>query len=444
MQASPICIPTDSMGDLRNLKLTQEAYTTLPDYLNNSMDGSTLEDSEKEPAKPRNKLQHRSVTSVPQEKLSQALTMAEKFIQEKELLKANKELIRCVALTRIIHGDGHWKLAQSFANLAHGYLTLQGLPVQAKAHAEAAKDILLNTVQATKSEEEKKEILGTLVTIYYTIGMAHLMQGTGRESYLNLQKVEQILREMQGLNRNEIPELKTSENDITIALGRACLLQNKLTLAVEYFENAINYITSMEGDTVPELINLYQDIAKAEQLRKMPERAIEHLLQAHSISVALYKKDSVEAARTGILLARAHAASEILQYIQAAEIYFVESLNAYRMTLGPDDIHTLSTVVEFSKWLIQVGNKQEAYDLLNDCFKCEEDTDLDLSEKMAEIQNLMGSICLAEGKLQKACKLLKKCLEIQNVVYGSQHKKTKETLELLNMLQRSRGGGGES
>nr|XP_033788944.1 tetratricopeptide repeat protein 23-like isoform X2 [Geotrypetes seraphini] len=424
--------------------MTQETDTSLPDYLHNSMDGSTLEDSDKKPAKPKNKFQHRKVTSVPQEKLAQALTMVEKFIQEKEILKANKELIRIVALTRIVHGDGHWRLAQSFANLAHGYLTLRGFPAQAKAHAESAKDILLSTVQATKSEEEKKEILGTLVTIYYTIGMAHLMQDNGRESYLSLQKVEQIMREMQGLHRNEIPELKTSENDIRIALGRACLLQNKLTLAIEYFEKAINYIISENGDTVTELINLYQDIAKAEQLRKMPEKAIEHLLQAHSIAVALYKKESIEAAQTGILLARAHAASEIFQNIQAAEMYFVESVYAYRMTRGPDDSHTLNTIVEFSKWLIQVGKKQEAYDLLNDSFKCEEDIDLDFSEKKAEIRHLMGSICLAEGKLQKAYKLLKKCLEIQNVVYGSQHKKTKETWELLNMLQRSRGRGGES
>ncbi|XP_029434886.1 tetratricopeptide repeat protein 23-like [Rhinatrema bivittatum] len=440
MQTSPINIPTDSLGDLVNLQLTQGTSTAIPDYLNDSKDGSTLGDIEQEQAKPRNKSQHRSVTSVPEERLSQALTMAEEFIQRKELHKAIRELIRCLALTRIIHGDGHWRLAQSFANLAHGYLTLRGLPAQARAHAESAKDILLNTVLATESEEEKQEILGTLVTIYYTLGMAHLMQNNGRESYLNLQKVEQIMRELQALNRKDVTRLKTSKNDITIALGRACLLQNKLSLAVDYFEKAIDHVISVEGDTTPELINLYQDIAKAEQLRKINGKAIEHLLQAHSISVALYKKDSVEAARTGLLLARAHSASEIFQHVQAAEMYFVESLNAYRVTLGPYDTQTLSAVLEFSKWLVQVGRNQEAYNLLNDSFKSEENTDVDFSEKMAEIQHIMGSICLAEGKMRKAYKLLKKCLEIQNVVYGSQHKKTKETQELLNMLQRSQGG----
>lgn len=38
----------------------------------------------------------------------------------------NKELIRCVILSRIIFGEEHWKCAQALASLAYGYLTLRG------------------------------------------------------------------------------------------------------------------------------------------------------------------------------------------------------------------------------------------------------------------------------------------------------------------------------
>lgn len=41
-------------------------------------------------------------------------------------IEANKELIRCVTLSRIIFGEEHWKCAQALATLAYGYLTLRG------------------------------------------------------------------------------------------------------------------------------------------------------------------------------------------------------------------------------------------------------------------------------------------------------------------------------
>ena len=42
---------------------------------------------------------------------------------------AIKELVRCTALCRIVYGDGHWKLAKSYVNLAKGYFDLKGLTV---------------------------------------------------------------------------------------------------------------------------------------------------------------------------------------------------------------------------------------------------------------------------------------------------------------------------
>ncbi|OCU02611.1 tetratricopeptide repeat protein 23-like isoform X2 [Xenopus laevis] len=368
--------------------------------------------------------------SPPAEKLAKAQIMAEHFMKENKGRKANCELIQCVALSRIVYGDGHWRLAQAFANLAYSYLTLRALPAQARAHAESAKNILLRGVDMSKSAEEKREIMGTLVTIYYTLGMAHVMQNNGKESYLSLQKVEKIIDELEDIQERKAITLKVSEKDISLALGQACLLQNKPSSAINYFEQAADFIISSKGDSASELIGLYQDMARAEFMRKKPNGAIEHLLQAHSISQANYRSNSTEAAQSGLQLAKAYAASD---YHEAAHRYFTESLSAYQSVAGPDDPRTLSACVEFSKWLVQIGKKQEAYKLLQGAVG----TDTEFNEELAEILSIMGSICLADGKIQKGYKLLKRCLDIQAAVYGSQHSKTKGTQHLLTTLKRS-------
>uniref|UniRef100_A0A8C3RNH1 Tetratricopeptide repeat domain 23 like n=1 Tax=Chelydra serpentina TaxID=8475 RepID=A0A8C3RNH1_CHESE len=270
---------------------------------------------------------------------------------------SNRELIRCVALARIIYGDGHWQLAQAFANLAHSYVILQGLPTQAIEHAESAKRTMLTGIcMPPATPEDKREILGTLVTIYYTL--VFLDCSTGKESYLSLQKAERLMEELQELDGRMIMGLKISEKDLVIALGRTCLQQNKLDFATGYFEKAVDAVISTEGDTASELINLYQKIAQSEQLKKNHEGAIAYLLQAHSICVALHKKLSVEAAQTGLLLGKAYAATGDQQHIGAAEMYFTESLVAYQAALGSKDSLTLTAIEEFSKWLLHVGKKQ--------------------------------------------------------------------------------------
>ncbi|XP_069483203.1 tetratricopeptide repeat protein 23-like [Ambystoma mexicanum] len=436
MQASPIYIPSESMdADAYQQPMPQTANTPSLENPEDSVDDSTSRESWRDNKKPRQKALYLDNDSAPEHRLSHTLQLVEELIKEKEILEANKELIRCVALTRIIYGDGHWRLAQSYANLAHGYLTLRGLPAQAAQHAESAKEILLNGLDMSKSDEEKQAILGTLVTLYYTLGAAHLIQNNGRESLHNLQKVEKILEELQTLDGGKAVVLKISEKDLALALGRASVLQNKLNSAASYFEKVIDYVIMTEGDSTPELVTIYQEMAKAEQSRSKHDRAIEHLLQAHSIAIALYNKASVEAAEAGLLLAKAYAVSG--NYDDAAEMYFAESLRAYQAALGPDESETLNTLVEYSKWLVQIGRNQEAYKLMNSTCSSHLKTSGDFSETVAEVFHLMGTICLAESKMQKAYKLLKKCLEIQTAVYGSQHKKTRQTQELLNMLQKS-------
>lgn len=51
-----------------------------------------------------------------------------------------------------------------------------GLPAQAKKHAESAKNTLLTWKRKTASDKERKGILEALVMLYYTLGVACLLQ----------------------------------------------------------------------------------------------------------------------------------------------------------------------------------------------------------------------------------------------------------------------------
>ncbi|XP_044287283.1 tetratricopeptide repeat protein 23-like [Varanus komodoensis] len=373
---------------------------------------------------------------TPAAKLIQAKERAESFAKNKEAHNACRELIRSVALTRIIYGDGHWRLAEALANLAHSYVMLQGLPVQAMHHANSAKNIIfMGKAYPSASADDRGNILSVLVTIYYTLGIANLMQKNGKESYHNLQKSEKFVKELQGSDFRGIPELKVSEKDLLAALGRASLQKNMLDLPAKHFEKAIDIIITSEGKSAPELIDLYLDMARSEQVKKNHEKSIGYLLQAHSLSVALHTKFSAGAASTALALGKAYAATGEEKYAEAAELYLGESLMSYKAALGMDHPKAIHALEYFSKWLGRVGKRKQAYDLLKESFKSQQDPCSDFNKLAVERLYIMGCICLAEEKIEEAYQLLSKCMQIQSAIYGPCHKKCKKVQELLDMLK---------
>ncbi|XP_076973055.1 tetratricopeptide repeat protein 23-like isoform X2 [Tamandua tetradactyla] len=388
MRASPIRIPTDSddsnwdscfhLSHQTKSPAHEQTYELYPS------DGSG-ESEEDTKAKEEKSV---DCMSLPEEKLAHSQRKTAELIKEKMNTQANKELIRCVILSRIIFGEEHWKCAQALTNLAYGYLTLRGLPAQAKKHAESAKNTLLTWKGNMTSNKEKKEILGALIMLYYTLGVAWLLQNHGKEAYFNLQRAERSLKELKEFDKGSVYRLQVSEKDLTIALGRASLATHRLNLALAYFEKTIGDIIIAKGDKTSDLISLYEEIAQIEQLRRNHDQAIQYLRKAHSICVSVFTEVSPKTAEISALLAKAYAMSGEAQHKDAVELYFIKSISAYHETLGPEDYETLTTIEEFSKWLIQNGEKQ--------------------------------------------------CLMIQILVYESDHSKIRETKNILSLLQRAK------
>ncbi|XP_027293598.2 tetratricopeptide repeat protein 23-like isoform X1 [Cricetulus griseus] len=372
--------------------------------------------------------------SFPKQKLAQAQKKFGQLIEEKMNTKANKELIRCFIFSRIIFGKEHWRCAQALANLAYGYLTLRGLPSQAKKHAESARSTLLTWKQNKTTDKERKGILGSLVILYYTLGTAWLLQNHGKQAYFHLKKAEKNMKELKELNKGDIGGSQVSDKDLTIALGRASLAMHRMNLALAYFEKAIGSVIMAKGYGTSELISLYEEIAQIEQLRRNHEQAIQYLQQAYSICVSSFSEISPQTAEASALLAKAYAMSGESQHRDAVEIYFIKSISTYQ-TLGSEDYESLTAIEDFCTWLIQNGENQEAYRLLKSTLNS--GIYDDCGGKVAETFYNMGSICFAKGEVRKAISLHLQCLMVQILIYGSEHIKSKETKILLTLLQRN-------
>ncbi|ERE81455.1 ankycorbin-like protein [Cricetulus griseus] len=326
--------------------------------------------------------------SFPKQKLAQAQKKFGQLIEEKMNTKANKELIRCFIFSRIIFGKEHWRCAQALANLAYGYLTLR---------------VCLDCP-------------------------------TGKQAYFHLKKAEKNMKELKELNKGDIGGSQVSDKDLTIALGRASLAMHRMNLALAYFEKAIGSVIMAKGYGTSELISLYEEIAQIEQLRRNHEQAIQYLQQAYSICVSSFSEISPQTAEASALLAKAYAMSGESQHRDAVEIYFIKSISTYQ-TLGSEDYESLTAIEDFCTWLIQNGENQEAYRLLKSTLNS--GIYDDCGGKVAETFYNMGSICFAKGEVRKAIELLRKCLMVQILIYGSEHIKSKETKILLTLLQRN-------
>ncbi|XP_030744842.2 tetratricopeptide repeat protein 23-like [Echinops telfairi] len=358
MQASPIRIPTvssdndwDTCFDLSQQTKTP-ASQEIPELNSTDNSGESEEDFlAKEEVKVMDYLSH------PKDKLAQCQKKIVVLIKDKLNIQANRELIRCVILSRIAFGAQHWKFAQALANLAYGYLTLRALPVQAKKHAESAKNLLLAWKGNTPSNKEKKEIMETLIMLYYTVGVAWLLQNHGREAYFSLQKAEQSMKELGELDKGSLNGLQVSENDVTIALGSS-------------------------PSVTPQM--------------------------AYSICVSVFTEFSPRTAEASALLAKAYATAGEAQYKDIVELYYIKSITAYQATLGSEDSETLTTIEEFSKWLVQNGKKQEAYTMMKALLKSQVISHRGCSKEVAQTFYNLGRICFAKGELRKAIQLLKK------------------------------------
>uniref|UniRef100_A0A3Q3LUR9 Tetratricopeptide repeat domain 23 n=1 Tax=Mastacembelus armatus TaxID=205130 RepID=A0A3Q3LUR9_9TELE len=123
--------------------------------------------------------------------------------------------------------------------------------------------------------------------------------------------------------------------------------------------------------------------------------------------------------------------------VESAGHYFEQSLSAYKNCVGVQDPAFLAAQDDFCRFLLLNDQQERCIEIQRASLTSKRSTFGDLSAEVADTLQLIGSVEMTEGRMKQAHSTMTKCLEIQNLLYGPQHKKTKATQKAVDMLARA-------
>ncbi|XP_013848677.1 tetratricopeptide repeat protein 23 isoform X2 [Sus scrofa] len=358
---------------------------------------------------PREKLQNKLPQTVlfqpPREKLHFCEEKARSYASSHEYKQALQELVRCVALTRICYGDSHWKLAEAHINLAQGYLQLSGLSLQAKQHAEKAKEILTNFIMPAYSDNT--DVFKCSVELFHTMGRALLSLQKFKEASENLTKAERISKELLQCGRIIKEEWMEIQARIKLSFAQVYQGQKKSKEALPHYQEALEYIKISKGEKSLECVPILRELAGVEQALGFHEASINHFLQAHLIILGRNPSQE-DAAISAHSVAHAAIVSGRPEHHDVAKQYFEESLAHLKDAKGMGKAKFLSIQDDYCHFLQVTGQKERATSILRESLEAKVAVFGDLSPEVAETYRLLGGADLAQGNQSGADKKLKK------------------------------------
>ncbi|XP_044049982.1 tetratricopeptide repeat protein 23 isoform X2 [Siniperca chuatsi] len=342
-----------------------------------------------------------------------------------------EDLVRCVALTRLVYGEGHLKLAQAHVRLAKAYFHFKGWGLQAQEHSALARELL---PFCSSCRGEKLEFLTCLLSVHLTQGGASLLTANLEEaesSFLEAEQALEVLHQHSGINQEE--KIKT-ELEISTALSRVYKRQKRHEDALSQCEKSLQLLK--DCGQPEKMCSVYRDMAAIEQDKGHLDRAIEHLSKAHAIAMS-QSPEELEGAKISHSLALILSAAAEPHHNDSAGQYYEQSLSAYKNSAGPQDPAFLAAQDDFCRFLLLNGQQERCVEIQRASLATKRSTFGDPSGELADTLQLIGSVEMTEGKMKQAHRTMTKCLEIQSLLYGPQHKKTKATQKTVDMLARA-------
>lgn len=147
----------------------------------------------------------------PEEKLKHFDTLAQRHAENKEYDACIQDLVRCLALLKVVYRDGHLKLAQAHARLAKAYFQFKGWGQQALEHASSAQEIL------RFCSADKVEVYQCFLNIYLTQGGSALLTGNLDEAESAYLKAEDIVGQL--YQRNGILQEEKIQTQLDVFTG---------------------------------------------------------------------------------------------------------------------------------------------------------------------------------------------------------------------------------
>ncbi|XP_045893316.1 tetratricopeptide repeat protein 23 isoform X2 [Micropterus dolomieu] len=381
-----------------------------------------------------------------------------------------EDLVRCVALTRLVYGEEHLKLAQAHARLAKAYFQFKGWGLQAQEYSALARELLPFCTSISSCRGEKLEFLTCLLSVHLTQGGASLLTANLEEAESSFVEAEQALEKLyqhDGINQEE--KIKT-ELEISTSLSRVYKRQNRPDEALSQCERSLQLLR--DCGQLEKTCSVYRDMAAIEQDKGHLDRAIEHLSKAHAIAMS-HSLEKLEGAQIshrlalilcaaaephhndGVMEIRLIISTLKTKFCQVCMIhpcqlcqgicmlhdsagqYFEQSLSAYKNSAGAQDPAFLATQDDFCRFLLLNGQQERCVEIQRASLATKRSTFGDLSAEVADTLQLIGSVEMTEGKMKQAHRTMTRCLEIHSLLYGPQHKKTKATQKAVDMLARA-------
>ncbi|XP_028814247.1 tetratricopeptide repeat protein 23 [Denticeps clupeoides] len=367
----------------------------------------------------------------PEEKLSECSSRVQALADDQQFDECLKEMVRCVALTRLVYGDKDLRLAQGHTRLAEAYLRFKGWAAQAHDHASTAQQLLSSCCSSTSQMEDRVSVLTTRLSLFQTQGGAALLLGNLAEAESSLRKAEGLIADLRELGRMSQEECLEAELVIRSGLSRVYQRQGQAEEALAQCERALELLERAGKED--KLCAVYTDMAAIHQAKGFLDKAIVSLQQAHAFALS-QGPGGLEGAHVAHSLALACSSAADPHHNDSAAHYFEESLSAYRTVVGAQDAKTLAVQDDYCRFLLQTNQHERCVEIQKESLPLKRNTFGDLSAEVADTLQLIGGVEMTQGLMKQSHKTMKKCLEVCSLLYGPQHKKTRTTQKTVDML----------
>ncbi|XP_058501220.1 tetratricopeptide repeat protein 23 isoform X2 [Solea solea] len=344
---------------------------------------------------------------TPEEKLKHFDSQAQVHEDNQEFDSCIQDLVRCVALTRLVYGDGHLKRAQAHARLAKAYFQFKGWGLQALEHAASARELLPHCSSISSCSSEKQDVRACLLAINLTQGGAALLTTNLDEAESSFLEAEQVLKDLHQHNAIDQEEETRTALEISSSLCRVYRRQNRHEEALRWCEKSLHLLK--ECDKPEKTCTVYRDMAAIEQDKGHLDQAIEHLSKAHAVAMS-HSLGELEAAQIShsLALVLSAAAESHHNDVDSTGHYFEQSLSAYENSVGAQDPAFLSAQDDFCRFLLFNGQQERCVEIQRSSLPLKRSTFGDLSTEVADTLQLIGSVEMTEGRMVQAHRTMTK------------------------------------
>ncbi|KAJ0069469.1 hypothetical protein NL108_006056, partial [Boleophthalmus pectinirostris] len=261
-----------------------------------------------------------------------------------------QDLVRCLALVKLVYGKNHLKLAQAHSRLAKAYLQFKG---KTSLHISS-----LDVATLCFSIVENGTFSCLLVCSSFSIFTQPLVLDMctvceAESAFLQAEQQLGPLCESRALLQEQSTQ---TELEVCTGLFRVYRRQGKPKEALSQCERSLQLLRDMNQEDMT--WSVYRDMSHIQEDQGNVDTAIDLMSKAHSIALTRTPPRQREGAGLSHRLALLMSTSANSQHNESAGDYFEQSLSLYRSSAGERDLSYLSAQDDYCRYLLLRGQHE--------------------------------------------------------------------------------------